>query len=175
MSAAATPTRSHAMESAGRRESGPMPQSSVAPIVAAVNDSAASPAAVETAVRLGAAVGAPVLFVYVRRGPAGFLGAPSYQRRLTAAMARGRRVLARALLAAAWGGVAAEGEILEGSPRKRILEFARDRGARMVVLGRRRRRLGRSVSGAVVRAARRPVVVAPTGQRRSSARAPALR
>ena len=103
---------------------------------------------------------APLVFVYVRRGPAGFLGTPVYQRRLTAATARARRVLDRALGAAARAGVAAEGEILEGPPRKRILEFARARGARLVVVGRRRRRFGRSVSCAVVRTARTPVVVA---------------
>jgi nucleotide-binding universal stress UspA family protein len=50
--------------------------------------------------------------------------------------------------------------ILEGSPRRRIPEFARDRGARLVVVGSRARRLGRSVSSGVVRTAGRPVVVA---------------
>lgn len=116
--------------------------------------------AVGTAVRLAAEMNAPLVFVYVRRGPAGFFGAPVYQYRLTAAMARARLVRDRALRAAERAGVAAEGEILEGSPRKRILEFARDRGAQLVVVGRRRRRLGRRVSCAVVRTARRPVVVA---------------
>jgi nucleotide-binding universal stress UspA family protein len=131
-----------------------------APIVAAVDGSAASTAVAETAVRLAAQMNAPVVFVYVRRGPAGFLGAPVYQHRLTAAMARARRALDLALPTAARAGVAAEGEILEGSPRKRILEFARDRGARLVVVGRRRRKLRRSVSSAVVRTGDRPVVVA---------------
>jgi nucleotide-binding universal stress UspA family protein len=173
MSASIAPTNSYSISSPASRSR--TPQSPAPPIVAAVDGSAASPAAVETAVRLGADLGAPVLFVYVRRGPAGFLGRPVYHRRLTAAMALGRSVLERALLAAAWGGVAAEGEILEGSPRRRILEFARDRGARMVVLGGRRRWLGRSVSGAVVRAARRPVVVATRGEWRAGARAPARR
>lgn len=115
----------------------------------------------------------PVVFIYVRRGRAGFLGAPVYQRRLTAAMARARRALDRALRAAARADVAAEGEILEGSPRRRILEFARDRGARLVVVGRRRRRLGRSVSSAVVRAAGQPVVVAQGLTRLAAAGKPA--
>jgi len=131
-----------------------------APIVAAVDGSAASTAVAETAVRLAAQMNAPVVFVYVRRGPAGFLGAPVYQRRLTAAMARARRALDLALPTAARAGVAAEGEILEGSPRKRILEFARDRGARLVVVGQRRRKLRGSVSSAVVRTGDRSVVVA---------------
>jgi nucleotide-binding universal stress UspA family protein len=136
-------------------------QRSAAPVVAAVDGSPASENAVETAVRLSRELHAPLVFVYVRRGPSGFLGAPVYQRRLTGAMARARRALDNAGSAANRAGVAAEGEILEGSPRKRILEFARDRGARAVVVGRRPwPRFGRSVSGAVVRGARRPVVIA---------------
>lgn len=135
-------------------------QNSVAPIMAAVDASAASSAAVETAVSLAGELGAPIVFVYVRRGPGGLLGVPVYQRRLTATMARGRRVLKGALEAAAAAGVNAEGEILEGSPRRRITEFARDRGARLVVLGSRRRKFGRSVSRGVTRSAKQPVLVA---------------
>jgi nucleotide-binding universal stress UspA family protein len=159
MTAVTTPTHSSALAPAEERD-GISTLQTAAPIVAAVDGSTASTAVVDTAVRLGADMDAPVVFVYVRRGPAGFLGAPVYQRRLTAAIARARHVLNQALRAAARIGVAAEGEILEGSPRKRILEFARDRRARLVVVGRRRRRIGRSVSCAVVRTARRPVVVA---------------
>jgi nucleotide-binding universal stress UspA family protein len=144
---------------AGRRPSWTVRTSS-APIVAAVDGSQASAAAAEMAVQLATELKTRIVFVYVRRGPAGFLGAPLYQGRLTAAMARGRRVLDRALAIAARGGVRAEGEILEGSPRRRIAEFARDRGARLVVVGSRRHRIGPSVSGSVVRAAGRPVVVA---------------
>jgi nucleotide-binding universal stress UspA family protein len=158
MTALATPPRARAPASADQRQ--PATLSTAAPIVAAVDGSAASRAAVETAVRLGAEMDAPVVFVHVRRGPSGFLGAPVYQRRLSAAMATARRVLDRALRIAARAGVPAAGEILEGSPRKRIIEFARKRSARLVVVGRRRHRLGRSVSYAVVRAAQRPVVVA---------------
>jgi nucleotide-binding universal stress UspA family protein len=135
-------------------------QESTAPIVAAVDHSVASRAAIGEAVRLGHELHAPVVFVYVRRGPAGFLGAPVYQRRLTKAMARANRVLDRALDVAASAGVHAEAEILEGSPRQRIAEFARNRDARLVVVGSRKRRLGPSVSSGVVRAAARPVVVA---------------
>jgi nucleotide-binding universal stress UspA family protein len=159
MTAVMTPTRSPAFAPADPRGDA-TPQTRAAPIVAAVDSSAATTAVVDTAVRLGAELDAPVIFLYVRRGPAGFFGAPLYQRGLTAAMTRARRVLDRALRSAARAGVAAEGEILEGSPRERILEFARDRGARLVVVGRRRRRIGRSVSQAVVRTARGPVVIA---------------
>ena len=160
MTAVASPLRSPVRAPADQPEQTLTPQTPAVPIVVAIDGSTASTAAVETAVRLGAELDAPLVFVYVRRGPPGCLGAPVYQRRLTAAMARARHALDRALRAAARAGIAAEGEILEGRPRKRILEFARDRGARLVVVGRRRRKLRRSVSSAVVRTGDRPVVVA---------------
>ncbi|HEY7793121.1 MAG TPA: universal stress protein [Gaiellaceae bacterium] len=130
-----------------------------APVLAAVDNSRASEAAVGDAVALAQELEAPLVFAYVRRGPSGVLGAPFYQRRLSKEMQRARRALARALRAAELGGVEAEGEILEGSPRRRILGLARDRGAQLVVVGSRRRRLGPSVSRAVTRAADRPVMV----------------
>jgi nucleotide-binding universal stress UspA family protein len=111
-------------------------------------------------VTLAVELNAPLTFVHVRRGPPGFLGTPVFERRLTKKMAKARRVIDHALRGAARSGVVAEGEILEGSPRKRIVEFASDRSARLIVIGSRRRRLGRSVSCAIVRAARRPVLVA---------------
>ena len=131
-----------------------------APIVAAVDASAAGRAAVEEAVSLAAELDVPLVFVYVRRRPTGYVGVPLYQRRLTKEIERARRVLDRALRVANVAEVEAEAEILEGSPRRRIVEFARDRGAQLVVVGSRRRRLGRSVACAVARAADRPVVVA---------------
>jgi nucleotide-binding universal stress UspA family protein len=136
-----------------------------APIVAAVDGSPASGGAVRTAVRLSRELLAPLVLVHVRRAPSGVLGAPFYQRRLSAKQADAQRVLSAALKAAAREGVAAEAEILEGSPRRRILEFARDRGARLVVLGSRRLRLGRSVSRQVIRDSERPIVVAPPHDR----------
>jgi nucleotide-binding universal stress UspA family protein len=135
-------------------------EQNVAPIVAAVDGSPASRAAVDEAVRLAVELAAPIVFVYVRRGPAGFFGVPVYQRRLTAKLERGRRVLDRALAVADRAGVPAEGEILEGSPRRRISEFARDRSARIIVVGSRRHKLGQSVSTGVLRIAERPVIVA---------------
>ena len=135
------------------------PANTATPIVVAVDGSSASRAAIETAVKLAVELDAPLVFVYVRRGPASFFGAPIFQRRLTAEMSRARRVLGRALRAAARAGLEADGEILEGSPRKRIVELARDRDARIVVVGSRGRKLRRSVSRAVVRAADWPVVV----------------
>jgi nucleotide-binding universal stress UspA family protein len=69
-------------------------------------------------------------------------------------------VLDRALQIANTAEVEAEAEILEGSPGQRIVEFARDRSAQLVVVGSRRRRFGPSVARTVIRAADRPVVVA---------------
>jgi nucleotide-binding universal stress UspA family protein len=141
-----------------------------APIVAAIDSSSARHAAIDTAVRLGAELNAPVVFVHVRRTPAGFFGSPVYQRRLTKAMARARGVLDGALAVAAQAGVPAEGEILEGTPQSRIPEFAHDRGARLVIVGSRKRRLGRSVSRAIARVAGRPVVVTRSAERSAFAR-----
>jgi nucleotide-binding universal stress UspA family protein len=135
-------------------------EQNVPPIVATVEGSTASRTAIGEAVRLAVELVAPVVFVYVRRGPAGFFGTPVYQRRLTKEMARARRALDRALAVADSAGAPAEGEILEGSPKRRISEFARDRGARLIVVGSRRRKLGRSVSTGVIRTAGRPVIVA---------------
>jgi nucleotide-binding universal stress UspA family protein len=158
MTAEATPTRLPVARDDHRDTSGR--QTSVAPIVAALDGSSGSSGAAEASIRLASELDAPIVFVYVRRGPAGFLGSPQYERRLTAKMARARRVLDGALKAAADSGVNSEGEILEGSPRRRIAEFAGDRGAQLVVVGSRRHKLGRSVSCGVVRGADRPVVVA---------------
>ncbi len=136
-----------------------------APVVVGVDPSAARRAAVDEAVSLASELNAPVVFVYVRRGPAGIFGDPVYARRLTRELARGRRVLRRALAVADAAGVPAEAEILEGSPRRRIAELAEARGARFVVVGSRKRALGRSVSRGVVRGSRPPVVVAGTLRR----------
>jgi nucleotide-binding universal stress UspA family protein len=150
-------TRDH--RTAAETDYRPLAERSVPPIVAAVDGSAASRAAIVEAVRLAGELEAPIVFVYVRRGPAGFFGAPVYQRRLTAEMARARRVLHEAVAVADNAGVRAETEVLEGSPRRRISEFARERGARLIVVGSRRLKLGPSVSTGVIRTAGRPVIV----------------
>jgi nucleotide-binding universal stress UspA family protein len=154
----AVTTRPHRMSA--RNDARVLSEQNVPPIVAAVDGSTASRTAIGEAVRLAVELVAPIVFVYVRRGPAGFFGAPVYQRRLTKEMARAGRALDRALAVADSAGVPAEGEILEGSPRRRISEFARDRGARLIVVGSRRRKLRRSVSTGVIRTAGRPVIVA---------------
>jgi nucleotide-binding universal stress UspA family protein len=131
-----------------------------APIVVAVDDTRAAVAAANAAVRLARDLAAPLVFVYVRRGPSSAVGRPYYQRRLDSEMRAGRGALDHALAIAERAGVRATGEELAGDPARRLVEFARLRGARLVVLGSRRRRLGRSVSRDVIRGADRPVVVA---------------
>jgi nucleotide-binding universal stress UspA family protein len=135
-------------------------EQNVSPIVAGVDGSAASRAAVDEAIRLAGELETPIVFVHVRRGPGGFLGTPFYERRLAAETAHAQRVLDEAIAVADKAGVPAQSEVLEGSPRQRIAEFARDRGARLIVVGSRRYKLGQGVSTGVIRIAGRPVVVA---------------
>jgi nucleotide-binding universal stress UspA family protein len=160
MAARATPTRTPATAGAAEHRLMRAVPAKATAIVAAIDDSSASRSVVETAVKLAAELNASLVFVYVRRGPPGFLGRPFFQRSLTAKMTRARRSVDRALRVAAQAGVDAEGEILEGAPRKRILQLASDRDARLIVVGSRRRRFSRSVSCGVLRAAEGPVVVA---------------
>ena len=165
MIASATPTSRIAeparISSSLSRDRSPRPREwADAPVVAAVDASASGAAAARTAISLAGRLGAAVVFVYVRRGPSAILGEPYYQRRLDAEMATAKRALGDALTAAERAGVAASGEELDGPPARRVVEFARLRGARLVVLGSSRRRFRRSVSRRVIRAADRPVVVA---------------
>lgn len=139
---------------------GPDAGPDASPIVAAVDGSGAGAAAAETAARLASDLDAPLVFVFVRRGPSGTFAGRSYQRRLDDEFAAARRALNAAHAAADREGIPAGEEILEGNPARRVREFAELRGARLVVLGARRRWLGRSVSRAIIRAADRPVVVA---------------
>jgi nucleotide-binding universal stress UspA family protein len=130
------------------------------PVVVAVDDSPAAEAAVRDGVRLAGDLAAPVVFVYVRRGPSAALGEPYHQRRLDAEMRIGDRAIGAGLAAANRAGVPASGEQLHGPPARRLAEFARLRRARFIVVGARRRRLGRSVSRAMIRRTERPVLVA---------------
>jgi nucleotide-binding universal stress UspA family protein len=56
--------------------------------------------------------------------------------------------------------VPATGEQLAGNPTRRVVELARLRAARLVVLGSRQRRLRRGVARGVIRTADDPVLVA---------------
>jgi nucleotide-binding universal stress UspA family protein len=165
MIASPAPTLSR-LEAAGAPSSLPRDRSARrrdredAPVVAAVDASANGAAAARTAISAAERLGAAVVFVYVRRGPSSILGEPYHQRRLDAELAAAKRALGPALAAAERAGVAASSEELDGPPARRLIEFARLRGAQLVVLGSRRRRLGRSVSRSVIRSADRPVLVA---------------
>ena len=128
--------------------------------VVAVDNSRAAATGVQAGVRIAKDLTAPVVFVYVRRGPSSALGEPYYQRRLDAEMASGHRALTDALAVAEEAGVPATGGQLAGNPARRVVEFARLRGARLVVLGSRQRRLRRGVARGVIRSADRPVLVA---------------
>ena len=133
------------------------------PIVALLGDSTTS-VVTATAVRLARDLDAPLVFVYVRRGPSTMLGAPYYQRRLSRQLLQARRALEAALFAAAHDGVRASGEILEGRIVSRLIEFARVRNARVVVLG-QRTRFGRSVGRRLVDASIVPVLVVNQSRR----------
>jgi nucleotide-binding universal stress UspA family protein len=136
------------------------PEPAAAPIVVAIDHSPEARAASRAAIRLAQQTASPLVFVYVRRGPSSALGRPYYQRRLDREMRIGRRALNDALARAEEAGVPATGEELEGHPARRVVEFARSRGARMVVLGSRRRRLRPSIARRVIRKADRPVLIA---------------
>jgi nucleotide-binding universal stress UspA family protein len=165
MTAAASRSDSRAASNQIVRDGGAWQEAGNAPIVAAVDNSSASEAVVDAAVGLSAELAAPITFVHVRRGPSAILGQPLYQRRLTAQMALSRVMLDAALDTARRAGVAADGEVLEGVPSRRIVEFARDRGARIVVVGSRRRRFSPSVSRSVARACAGSVLIARKGLR----------
>ena len=136
------------------------PSTASAPVVAGVDGSSSGEAAARTAISIARRLAAPVVFVYVRGGPSSLLGEPYYQRRLDREMVVGRRALSDALAMAELAGVEASGEQLDGRPAGRLVEFARIRGARLVVTGSRRRRFGPSVSRRVIRSADRPVLIA---------------
>ena len=127
------------------------------PVIAAVDESASGGAATAEAIASARELGAPVVFVHVRRGPSTVWGTPFYERRLERSLRQGREALAAAAARARAAGVEVETEILEGRPARRIAEFARDRDARLVIVGPRRRRTGASVFRRVA-AAGLPVV-----------------
>src|SRR3954453_20007482 len=120
-------------------------RASARPIVAAVDRTAAGVAAADGAARLARQVNAPLVLVYVRTGPPGWLGKPYFQPRLDREMARGNSGLAAGRAAAEQHGVEVASEVLEGRAARRIREFAEKRDARMVVVGSRRRRFKFSV------------------------------
>lgn len=141
-----------------------MPSAPAAPIVAAVESQTVRVTAAAAA-RLARELRTSLVFVTVRPRPPAFLGEPYYQRRLTQELFRGRKTIDAALAEASRLGVMAWGEMVEGDIASRIVQLAADRDAPLLVVGRRRRRLGRSVSRRVIAAAGRPVVVASAASR----------
>jgi nucleotide-binding universal stress UspA family protein len=131
-----------------------------APIVAGVDASSSGAVAARTAIAWARHLSAPLVFVYVRRPPSSALGEPYYQRRLETETHAARASLSAALAAADEAGVSVSAEVLDGRPAQRLVELARLRGARLLVTGRRPRRLRRSVGRTVQRLAQNPVLVA---------------
>jgi nucleotide-binding universal stress UspA family protein len=103
------------------------------PIVAALEGSSARETA-QTAARLARRLDAPLTFVYLRRGARGTSGEPCRDAQLNRELQRGRHALDVALAAAARAGVMAHGEIVTGDAPGRILEFALDRQAWLLVV-----------------------------------------
>jgi nucleotide-binding universal stress UspA family protein len=102
---------------------------------------------------------APLVFVFVRRAAPAALGDPYRGRHDKRETLVGRRVLDAAVGAAAKAVLHASGEMIEGPPARRLLEFARLRAARLLIVGHRRRRWGRSIARRVLQGADRPVLV----------------
>jgi nucleotide-binding universal stress UspA family protein len=135
------------------------------PIVIATDGSEGAEGAAVAGARLARALGTTAVVVYVRPS-LGPLGEPYYQEKLSEQMAHARVSLGRARALVAAEGVDAEEEILEGSAADRLVEFARDRSAPLIVVG--SRGLGAvagallgSVSSAILHRADRPVLVVP--------------
>ena len=131
----------------------------MAPVVAAVEPHTA-PATAERAAQFARELGTPVAFVSVRPRLATGPGRSCDEHRLSRDLFRSRKALDTALAAAARHGVMAYGEIVEGDPAPQIVEFAANRNAPVLVVGRRRETAGPSVSRQVVALSPRPVVVA---------------
>jgi nucleotide-binding universal stress UspA family protein len=145
MSIVIQPRRPPAIRSHLQRHPAAAPIRPARPVIAAVDGSASGGAATARAIASAHELGAPVVFVHVRRGPSAVWGRPFYERRLERSLRKGREALAAAEARARAAGVEVETEILEGRPDRRIAEFARDRDAQLVIVGPHRRRTGTSV------------------------------
>ncbi len=135
------------------------------PVVIATDGSESAEQAVLAGARVARTLGTKVVLVYVR--PAiGVLGEPYYQEKLTEQMTYARAALDRAGALVREEGCEADTEILEGNPPDAVVELARAREARLIVVG--SRGLGAvagallgSVSSAIIHRADRPVLVVP--------------
>ena len=133
-------------------------------ILIATDGSRGGTAAVENGLELARAAGAIATIVYVWRAPPAIVGAPYYQRAVSAELKRARTVIDKAQAHADSAGVESEPVILEGDAAGRVLELARLRGADLIVVGSRplgtvTKALLGSVSRAIVQHADRPGLV----------------
>jgi nucleotide-binding universal stress UspA family protein len=134
------------------------------PIIIATDGSEGAEAAAAAGARVARMHATSTVLVYVRPS-LGALGEPYYQEKLSEQMAHARVALDRAQELVAQEGVEAEEEILE-SAADRVVQFARDRNAPLIVVG--SRGLGAvagavlgSVSSAIIHLSDRPVLVVP--------------
>jgi nucleotide-binding universal stress UspA family protein len=103
------------------------------PIVVVIDRLTTSDAAARAAIELARTCNASLLFVYVRRRSSSIWGAPFYQRRLSRETRRARSALDPVVRLASDAGVEVDAEIIEGRSRKRVVELAAARGARLVI------------------------------------------
>jgi nucleotide-binding universal stress UspA family protein len=129
------------------------------PVVAAVESGTARETA-EVAVQLARELKAPVVFIHVRPRPPAIAGSVRSQRQSVRALFRAHSALDVALPVATQWGVVAQGEIVDGNPVDELVKVATRRKARLLIVGSRRRRFKRSVSGGVLKTSAVPVVVA---------------
>ena len=139
------------------------------PILIATDGSEGAEAAAAAGARVARMHATSAVLVYVRPS-LGALGDPYFQEKLSEQMAHARTALDRAKELVAQEDVEAEEEILEGSAADRVVQFARDRNAPLIVVG--SRGLGAvagavlgSVSTAIIHLSDRPVLVVPTPKR----------
>jgi nucleotide-binding universal stress UspA family protein len=141
-------------------------------LVVGTDGSEAAQAAVSEALDLARRLPAGVVFASVSPPPPDYLGKPLWQRWVSEHLARGRKALDQARQAAEQAGIAAEYELLEGDPARELAKLAESRDADLLVVG--TRGLGAvsgvflgSVSSALVRRSRRPVVLVPEAAERA--------
>lgn len=134
-------------------------------ILIATDGSNGARLAVSEGLELARHGGSDVTFVSVHDAPPAFLGDPFYGRALNNDLVAARAAIASALEQAQAAGVTADGEILQGDAAEEVARLAEIRQVDLVVVGSRgrgpvARALLGSVSAAVVKTCRRPVLVA---------------
>src|SRR5262245_14013550 len=143
-------------------------------IMVATDGSPGAMLAVEEGIWLAKHLGARIVLVAVAKPPLPFLGAPYYQRALSAELQRARAAVEAAVPLADERHVPHEEQILEGNPAEAVLNAARARGADLIVVGSRGRggvagTLLGSVSTEMVHRADRAVLVTRGRSHRTSA------